>query len=145
MIFLLLLLATPIWAGTLPALYEASCDVHRGSASAALCVALDATVSLKLQANLDTQLTAIDDYVDTEITAIKNVTDQFVAAQSEPTSVPAANATPLQKIAWIAALARNKITQTSTTQTLRNDADSGDIATSTQSDDGTTHTRGEWA
>lgn len=50
MILLLVLLATPVWAGTLP--YETSCDVQRGSASAALCAALNATVALKLQANL---------------------------------------------------------------------------------------------
>lgn len=83
--------------------------------------------------------------VDTEIAAIKTVTDQLIAAQSEPSAVPAANATPLQKIAWLGALARNKITQTATTQTLRNDADSGNIATSAVSDDGTTFTRSEWA
>ncbi len=45
---------------------------------------------------------------------------------------------------WFGALSRNKVTQTATTQTLRNDADSATIATSTHSDDGTTHTRGEW-
>jgi hypothetical protein len=94
-----------------------------------------------LQASVDT----IDDFLDTEIAAIKTVTDQLAAAQSEPSAVPAANASPLAKIAWLAALARNKITQTATTQTLRNDADSATIAASTHSDDGTTHTRGEWA
>lgn len=95
-------------------------------------------------ANLDTQLSAIDDFLDTEIAAIKAVTDQFTAAQSEPVAVPAANASPLAKIAWLAVLARNKVTQDATTQTLRNDADSGDIATATVSDNGTTFTRGEW-
>lgn len=64
---------------------------------------------------------------------------------AEPSSVPAATASLATKIGWQAALARNKVTQTATTQTLRNDADSGNIATSTHSDDGTTHTRGEWA
>lgn len=96
-------------------------------------------------ANLDTQLSAIDDYLDTEIAAIKAVTDLFTAAQSEPSSVPAANATPMQKIAWLAALARNKITQTSTTQLLKADDGSTTVGTSTLSDDGTTFTRGEWS
>ena len=48
-------------------------------------------------------------------------------------------------IAWVTALNRNKVTQTTTTLTLRNDADSGNIATSAVSDDGTTATRGEFA
>jgi hypothetical protein len=48
-------------------------------------------------------------------------------------------------IGWIGALARNKVTQPATTQTLRNDADNANLSTSTHSDDGTTHTRGEWS
>jgi hypothetical protein len=63
---------------------------------------------------------------------------------AEPSAVPAATATLEDKISWMAALARNKITQTATTQTLRNDADSGNIATSTTSDDGSTFTRSEF-
>lgn len=93
---------------------------------------------------LDTEIAAILAAVDTELAAVKTVTDQFAAAQSEPSAVPAANATPLQKIAWLAALARNKVTQTATTQALRNDADSADIATAAVSDDGTTFERSEW-
>ena len=45
---------------------------------------------------------------------------------------------------WVGALSRNKITQSATTQTLRNDADAGNIATSAVSDDGATATRAEW-
>lgn len=63
---------------------------------------------------------------------------------AEPASVPAATASLAAKVGWLFALARNKLTQTATTQTLRNDADTGNIATSAHSDDGTTHTRGEW-
>ena len=62
----------------------------------------------------------------------------------EQASVPASTGSFRNAISWIFALSRNKITQTATTQTLRNDADSGNIATSTVSDDGTTATRGEW-
>jgi len=67
----------------------------------------------------------------------------FNTAQAEPTAVPAANATVAQKLAFVAALARNKITVTATTQLLRNDGDSGTIATSTVGDSGTTFTRGK--
>ena len=95
-------------------------------------------------ATVSSTLATIAAYIDTEVAAIKAVTDQFTAAQSEPSGVPAANASPLDKIAWMAVLARNKITQTATTQTLRNDADSSSIATSTHSDDLVTHIRGEW-
>ena len=67
-------------------------------------------------------------------------TDTF----AESSSVPAATATLVAKIGWLCTLARNKITQTATTTALRNDADGGNISTSTVADDGTTYTRGEW-
>lgn len=63
---------------------------------------------------------------------------------AEPASVPAATATLAAKIGWLMALARNKRTTTATTDTLRNDADSGNIATAAISDDGTTFTRSEY-
>jgi len=69
--------------------------------------------------------------------------DNVVCA--EPGGVPALTANLKTAISWLLALARNKITQTSTTSTLRNDADNANIATSTVSDDGTTFVRGEWA
>jgi hypothetical protein len=56
-----------------------------------------------------------------------------------------AGATLRNIVGWMGALSRNKVTQTATTQTLRNDADGANLATSTHSDDGTTHTRGEWS
>jgi hypothetical protein len=64
---------------------------------------------------------------------------------AEPSSVPAATASIAAKIGYMMALARNKITQTATTETLRNDADSGNIATATVSDSAGTFTRGEWS
>jgi len=66
-------------------------------------------------------------------------TDTF----AEISSIPAANAPLAQKIGLLFALARNKTTQTSTTFTLRNDADGANIGTSSVSDDGTTATKGE--
>lgn len=78
--------------------------------------------------------------VNTEILDVLTV-DTF----AEPGSVPSATATLKDKIGWMQALARNKITQTSTTQTLRNDADGANISQSTVGDDGTTFTRGKFA
>lgn len=69
--------------------------------------------------------------------------DNVVCA--EPGAVPALTANLKTALSWLLALARNKITQTSTTSSLRNDADNATIATSTVSDDGTTFTRGEWS
>jgi len=62
----------------------------------------------------------------------------------EVTQPPAATSSLRARIGWLFALARNKMTQTASTATLRNDDDNGSIATSTDSDDGTTATRGEW-
>lgn len=64
---------------------------------------------------------------------------------AELSAVPAATSSLKDKISWLFALARNKITQTATTQVLRNDDDDGNIASSTVSDDGTTAARGEFS
>lgn len=64
---------------------------------------------------------------------------------AELAAVPAATSSLKDKLNWLFALARNKQTVTSAgVQTLRNDADSGSIGSSTVSDSGTTLTRGEW-
>lgn len=74
------------------------------------------------------------------VTAILN------AAISQPTTRPNWNSATLGNlVGWVAAVSLNKITQTATTQTLRNAADSGNIATATVSDDGTTFTKGAWS
>jgi len=77
--------------------------------------------------------------VKTQITDALNV-DTY----AEPSSVPAATTTLVNKIGFLMAKARNKVTQTATTQLVRNDADAATIATSTVSDDGTTFTRGKF-
>lgn len=64
---------------------------------------------------------------------------------AEPGSIPAATATLKDKIGWMQAVSRNKVTQTATTQVVRNDGDSGNIASSAVSDDGTTFIRGKYA
>lgn len=95
-------------------------------------------------ANLDTQLAVIAAFIDTEVAAIKTNTDLLAAAQVEPSAVPAANASPLAKLAWLFTLARNKVTQTATTQTLYADDGTTPIATAAVSDDGSTFERAEF-
>lgn len=68
----------------------------------------------------------------------------WAKAMTELASVPAVTGTVLDALNWCFTLARNKIEQTSTTQTLRKDDGTTALATSTHSDDGTTHTRGEF-
>jgi len=58
---------------------------------------------------------------------------------TEPTAMFAwASFTPRKLVQLLGALSRNKVTQTSGTMTVRNDADSGTIYTRATSDDGTT-------
>lgn len=90
-----------------------------------------------------------DSTVTFNATALASINAEVVDAihvdtHSELTAVPAANASLVDKVNWLFTLARNKLLQTATTSTLRNDADGADIATSTVSDNGTTFTRGEW-
>lgn len=66
-------------------------------------------------------------------------------ALSDIASVPAMTASALSGLNWLFALARNKRTQTATTETVYKDDGSTSLATSTKSDDGTTYTRGEYS
>jgi hypothetical protein len=66
----------------------------------------------------------------------------WVQAMTEPTSVPSVTDTILHAMEWLFVVAHNKITETATTQLVRNNADNATIGTSTVSDDGTTFTRG---
>lgn len=70
--------------------------------------------------------------------------DVWAYANVEPTSVPASNASVGAILGWLFALARNKITQTATEQTLRNSNDTATIARSAQGADQTTYTREQW-
>jgi len=88
---------------------------------------------------IHTQTTAIPSDVNAEVLDVLNV-DTF----AELSGIPAASSSIVDKVNWLFALARNKLTETSTTLTVRNDADSGDIAAATVSDDATTATRGEF-
>lgn len=68
-----------------------------------------------------------------------------VDTYAEPTSTPSATASLVAKIGWLMKLARNKLTQNSTTQTLY--ADDGTTAQNTAAvtDDGDVFTKGEWS
>ncbi len=65
-------------------------------------------------------------------------------AMVETTGAPAITGSMRLFMSWWAALSRNKVTQTATATTLRNDADAGDLSVSTVSDDATTFIRGEF-
>src|SRR4029077_1603395 len=68
----------------------------------------------------------------------------WAKTMTELSAVPGVTASTLSALQWIFLLARNKITQTTTTQTLRNDADSAAIGAAPVSDDGSVFTRGEF-
>ena len=69
----------------------------------------------------------------------------WATALSDIAAVPAMTASALSGLNWLFALARNKLTQTSTTQTLKKDDGTTTVGTATVSDDGTTFTRNEWS
>lgn len=103
-----------------------------------------AGVGFKTSLAKGTDVTGFNDIsaanVNTEVLDVMTV-DTF----AEAGAVPAATSTLKDKINWLFALARNKITQTATTQLVRNDGDAGTIGTSTVSDDGTTAIRGKYS
>lgn len=72
------------------------------------------------------------------------VTDIWAKAMSDISSVPAITGSVLQAINWQFALARNKRTQTATTETVYRDDGTTSLATSTKSDDGETFSRDEY-
>lgn len=69
----------------------------------------------------------------------------MTAATTELAAVPSSTSSIVDKIRWLFALAKNKLTQTATTQTLLKEDNSTSVAASTVSDDGTTFTRGKFS
>jgi hypothetical protein len=69
----------------------------------------------------------------------------LTGANTELAAVPASTATLVDMLRWLFILSRNKLTQTATTQLVRNNADGATVGTSTVSDDGTTAIRGKFA
>ena len=95
-------------------------------------------------ANSDAVIPALGTQAKADVNA--EVVDALnVDTYAEPSAAPAATASLVTKLGWLFALARNKRTTTSSTETLRNDADSGDIATAAVSDDGSTFSRAKWS
>lgn len=74
--------------------------------------------------------------------AVDSVWDEALV---EPVGVPVIGAQVRSALAWIFALARNKIEQTATEQRLRNDLDSATIGTAPVSDAAGVFTRGKFA
>lgn len=73
------------------------------------------------------------------------LSDLSVSTYAESSAVPAATSTLKDRIVWLGTLARNKITQNSTTETLFANDGVTPVSTSADSDDGTTFTRGKWS
>jgi hypothetical protein len=68
-----------------------------------------------------------------------------IVQTSDLAAVPAAAASLADALSWLHMLARNKVTQTATTETVYKDDGTTAAATSTKADNGTTFTRGEYA
>jgi len=92
--------------------------------------------------DLVTTTTAVTNDVGITATAVNLIWDE---AMTETTGAPAVTASFREALKWMFALSRNRILQTATLTTLRNDADGGDLATSVVSDDATTYIRAEWS
>lgn len=122
------------------AVYDA---LFAASAAGALDAAgVRAAVGLA-SANLDTQLTAIDDFIDTEVATIVTA---LTGNRAEPgQGAPAASTTILAKIDYLYKAWRNKHTQTATTYSLMADDTTTVDQKATVSDDATTFSRGEIA
>lgn len=80
--------------------------------------------------------------LDLLIDAIKAETDKLDAAHSEPTGVPAANETPLDKLAYIFMALRNQVDVTATKKTFYDDGGSAEWEKDL-SDNGTTYSESE--
>lgn len=101
----------------------------------AAAIATDAITAAKIAA----------DAIGASELAADAVDEIWAKAMTEIAAVPAVTASVIDALRWMFAISRNKITQTATTQLIRNDADAATIGTSTVSDDATTFTRGKFA
>src|SRR5262249_52326891 len=124
------------------------------------------TVNTNLDAKVSTRL-ATSGYTapdNSDIAAIKTQTDKLTfdgsnnveavlasnglnnIVPSEPSGPPTfGSSTLVSWLAWLGILSKNKITQTNSTQTVRNNADNANVSTASVSDDGTTFTRDKWS
>ena len=119
----------------------------RGTDNAALAVDLAV-----VDTNVDAILVDTGTTIPAQISGLNDISAADVNAQmvdvltvdtyAEPTGVPPATTSIVNKVSYLYTKARNKTTQTATTFALRNAADNANISTSTVSDDGTTFTKG---
>lgn len=82
--------------------------------------------------------------VDATALAANAVDKIWGKTMTELSAVPGVTASMLSAVSWIFTLARNRIEQTATLQTVRKDDQTTALATATVSDDGVTAVRGEW-
>lgn len=97
--------------------------------------------------SLDGKIDTIDNFIDTEIASLITAVaalDTKLGTSAEPATVPAHNASVNAKLAYVMARLTNISTFNKNTGAwaLRNAADSADIATRTDSNDGTTYEKG---
>jgi hypothetical protein len=98
-----------------------------------------------MHSDVNSKLAALDTNVSLDASDLSDIASAvWATARTEPTAAPTATGTMKSAMEWMLALSRNKITQTATVQSLRNDADAADIASAAVADDGTTFTRAEW-
>ena len=93
----------------------------------------------RLDALLDSVVAGMASAVFTDAATLVNL--MWDEAMVASTGAPAITGSMRLFMEWWATLSRNEIHQTATTTTVRNDADDGDISTSTVSDDATTFIR----
>jgi hypothetical protein len=113
-------------------------EVQSEVADALADVGVTTTVTGRIDAAISTRATPAQ--VNAEVLDCL-VTD----THAEVSGVPAATSSLKDKLNWLFALARNKLKQNTTTQTLYADDGSTTVSTATVSDSGTEATRGEWS
>jgi hypothetical protein len=119
-------------------------DIQARLPAALVSGRIDASVGA-VAANAITAAAIATGAIDADALAADAVTEIWAKAMSDLTAVPGVTASVLDAINWMFALSRNLITQTATTQIVKKDDGTTTLGTSTQSDDGTTHSRGEWS
>lgn len=120
------------------------------TAEAAILVDTEASQTAETSILSDTEAVLSDseavltdsEAISADAEAILTDTELWDSAQTEPTGVPAANASPLTKLGTLYMMARNKVTVDSSKKTFFDDSDSAEFEKDL-SDDGTTYTESE--
>lgn len=138
---------TAIWQLTLTATEMQAALIQITVSDSATKVIEDQAVLIATYGNASAQHAFDLDTAAATVPTASEIADAVLdEALTEPAGIFAwGSATLRTVVAWLGALSRNKMLQTATETTLRNDADDADIATSDIADDGTTFTRDEWS